>query len=245
MKFTINMTLNKVFEHFDHATPDYPGAIFYNIYNTYPYHYKIYFDGEGILKYHDMNYSINEVLKNSIIDVDIRKFVENIRNKSGVNVLFYGNNEILVFGDGEHLKFISLIYLNNDTICSDSDIDIYCNTNDISDIFDYISDCCVPSKRDEVYEFGIAAFNGSSIYTSYYDYLKKDIDINKNYNDDFASVYDKICDLVEKEEETSLILFYGEPGTGKTSVIKSLISKYPEKEFIFIDNSILAGAPTR
>ena len=49
--------------------------------------------------------------------------------------------------------------------------------------------------------------------------------------------------LIEKKNETGLVLMYGEPGTGKSSVIKNLISKYPETEFVFVDGSLLANVP--
>ena len=37
-------------------------------------------------------------------------------------------------------------------------------------------------------------------------------------------------------------MLYGEPGTGKSSLIKHLICKYPDKDFIFMDGTLLACA---
>jgi ATP-dependent 26S proteasome regulatory subunit len=41
------------------------------------------------------------------------------------------------------------------------------------------------------------------------------------------------------KNEAGIILLHGESGTGKTSYIKHLISKYQDKEFIFIQNDFV------
>ena len=64
------------------------------------------------------------------------------------------------------------------------------------------------------------------------------IDIDSNYNDDFKDV-----DInIQRSFETlgsGLILFYGVPGTGKTSYIKNLIAKHPDSNFIFVQNEFI------
>ena len=64
------------------------------------------------------------------------------------------------------------------------------------------------------------------------------IDINEFYNDDFANV-DKIITSSIPKSESGMILLHGEPGTGKTTYIKHLISKFKEKNFIFIQNDFV------
>ena len=64
------------------------------------------------------------------------------------------------------------------------------------------------------------------------------IDIKANYNDDFYAV-DKNITRSLKSSGSGLILLYGVPGTGKTTYIKNLISKYPKLNFIFVQNDFI------
>lgn len=64
------------------------------------------------------------------------------------------------------------------------------------------------------------------------------VDIHELYNDDFADV-DAIISQSLTKNEAGIVLLHGEPGTGKTSYIKHLISKFQEKEFIFIQNDLV------
>ena len=65
-----------------------------------------------------------------------------------------------------------------------------------------------------------------------------DCDISKNYNDDVP--YDKLYELVNSDEQ-ELILLHGEPGTGKTSLIKKLINDNPQLDFLYFDFNMLTS----
>jgi hypothetical protein len=64
------------------------------------------------------------------------------------------------------------------------------------------------------------------------------VDINELYNDDFAEIDSIISESMPKKE-AGIILLHGEPGTGKTSYIKHLISKFQDNDFIFIQNDFV------
>ena len=234
--------LFNAFEKFNSSTDDYLGVLFLNIFHKYPQPYLIFYDTdnklitnlaiEGIDIHKDISHKLNDIifLKNAI----------NASKKDNMLKVFsYSSNEWLI------------VYLNNDKpfliscttgteIVGEYFIRIF--TTDIKESFKYIKKWIKPFEEDVNIEFGITAVNpNNSLYTSWYDYTYKNIDINLNYNDDIP--YDKICKLIEDDNKSELILFYGEPGTGKTSLIKHLISKYPGKDFIFIDGALLANVP--
>ena len=77
-------------------------------------------------------------------------------------------------------------------------------------------------------------FNTEEVETS--DFIS--IDIRELYNDDFLEVDGLIGASIQKKE-SGMILLHGEPGTGKTTYIKHLISKFREKKFIFIQNDFV------
>ncbi|WP_192822228.1 AAA family ATPase [Rufibacter sp. LB8] len=64
------------------------------------------------------------------------------------------------------------------------------------------------------------------------------VDVAALYNDDFLEIHSLIEASLE-QEKSGLILLHGAPGTGKTSYIKSLISKHPNSTFIFIQNEFV------
>ncbi len=65
------------------------------------------------------------------------------------------------------------------------------------------------------------------------------INLNDNYNDDFTKVFETIQESISSKK-SGLILLYGEPGTGKTTYIKNLITKNHQKSnFIFVQNEFV------
>lgn len=73
-------------------------------------------------------------------------------------------------------------------------------------------------------------------YTSEKDIKPVLIDIDENYNDDFKKVYEDTIKFLS-ERSSGLILYWGIPGTGKTSLIRHLCSACP-KEYVIVPNSI-------
>ena len=76
----------------------------------------------------------------------------------------------------------------------------------------------------------------------YLDSIKMDekfehLDIDGNYNDDFAIVYDTLLENL-KSDKTGLYLLHGEHGTGKTTLIRHLITMV-NKKIIFIPNNLI------
>ncbi|HAS46592.1 MAG TPA: ATPase [Microscillaceae bacterium] len=64
------------------------------------------------------------------------------------------------------------------------------------------------------------------------------LDLAKMYNDDFLPINESILQALGTDR-AGLILLHGTPGTGKTSYIKSLITRFEDKNFIFIQNEFI------
>ncbi|SNR14697.1 AAA family ATPase [Tenacibaculum jejuense] len=64
------------------------------------------------------------------------------------------------------------------------------------------------------------------------------IDIDTNYNSDFKPEYYKITKAIQSKK-SGLILLYGKPGTGKTTLIKGIISENNKANFIFVQNEFV------
>lgn len=58
--------------------------------------------------------------------------------------------------------------------------------------------------------------------------------VNTHYNDDFE--YDKVTNFVQGQE-SGLIILHGDPGSGKTYILRNLAQTNPDKKFYFMDKS--------
>ena len=90
----------------------------------------------------------------------------------------------------------------------------------------------------------------NNVYTVAYEncfYLNKlptkdfsDLDILKNYNDDFLAENEIITNFVQTEDESGLIILHGDKGTGKSTYIRHLISTNPERKFVYIPANLVS-----
>lgn len=61
--------------------------------------------------------------------------------------------------------------------------------------------------------------------------------IEGNYNDDFYPIDEKVRETIHNDE-SSIIILHGKPGTGKTSYIRNLISENRDIMFYWVDSSM-------
>lgn len=62
-------------------------------------------------------------------------------------------------------------------------------------------------------------------------------EIDQLYNNDLLEKLQNINSFIENDK-TGLMLFHGDPGTGKTNFIKELIRNHPEESFIYIPSKL-------
>lgn len=90
----------------------------------------------------------------------------------------------------------------------------------------------------------------NNVYTVAYEngfYLNKlptkdytNLDIIRNYNDDFLAENESIKKFVEADDESGLLILHGGKGTGKSTYIRHLISSNPEKKFVYIPANLVS-----
>lgn len=242
MRDIIRTNIFKTFNDFSSHKDDYMGALFINIFNKLPKVYKVFFDNKNEIVYRksiqrfDYHKDVGVKLNDRTL---IEKSLDTEKENKDLIIFTYSAFEWLIIYDNEELN---CSFLMNITLGDDDPADYYKNvyTDNIEVSFNIIKNWIEKVEHKSNVEFGISAVDVSnSLYTTWYEYSNHEIDINKNYNEDLP--YDRICELIEKEDSPELMLFYGDPGTGKTSLIKHLISKYDEKAFVFIDGTLLAN----
>ena len=95
-----------------------------------------------------------------------------------------------------------------------------------------------PSNVMEKNHYKIAYIEDGMITTMTNEFDDWTTDIIHNYNDD-VPYYEINGEM--REEKTSLVLLYGKPGTGKSSLIKSIVNDNLDKEFIYVDSSLFTS----
>lgn len=71
-----------------------------------------------------------------------------------------------------------------------------------------------------------------------YEITVPDINLTLNYGVEFSKIHNVIVERLNKRDDKGIVLFHGEPGTGKTSYIKYLASLIKDKEILFIPPSM-------
>lgn len=96
-----------------------------------------------------------------------------------------------------------------------------------------VIDCIVTCEEEDVKYMQYVTSSGNGFSTMEMEVKKQDCNIESNYNDDFP--YNKIVSFIDGDE-SGLMILYGSPGTGKTSILRHLIYN-TDKTFVFLDSS--------
>lgn len=197
--------------------------LYYNVFNEWPYHEYLVTDEK--IKYSAQPFNDDDVDGEDFdIDIDYEEFHKKLTEIGYTRVeLDYDN-----------------VYVNQDKKIVLSFFDcVKCISSEknIKNELKRIQKCiklyeCKPEKI----EIGILCQRNGGFNIEETDLDIMDIDVDKTYNDDIP--VQAIDDFITKEK-TGLALFYGEPGTGKTTYIRNLIQKHTDKHFIILDSNLL------
>ena len=103
-----------------------------------------------------------------------------------------------------------------------------------------LNDSIVTIPMDDVQKnLGICTSGSYGLNLETVEVSPFECDIKANYNDDVP--YDKITELINSDRQ-QLILLHGEPGTGKTSLIRKLVYDNPDVQFVYFDFQLLTSA---
>ncbi|MBM3436331.1 MAG: AAA family ATPase [Bacteroidetes bacterium] len=172
------------------------------------------------------------------INIDCKKahkwFVETykdeIRNLYFDKRYFHGNRNA-EYSEIFYILFDDLIvHLDNDQ----SIVRFLFRRTDFSKIEKLISQIKKFRKRKTKFsQISLLVNTPHGIETRSLKITKPKLNIEDNYNDDFKEIHSAIFKRLTKKNDKGLILFFGRPGTGKTSYIRYLISSV-RKNVIFL-----------
>ena len=241
--------LFKVFQNWNDGISNYIGVIFTNIYKCIPKCYYVEYTKTNKLVIdhfinrrntddNDLDEYDDYICETHMIDD--RKTLHNFSNLNNVfEIVQYTPYEYIILG--KQIPFLTYICTSESEKSLSKYHIIYTeNTYGLDDLKELVSNMYISDKRAKETEFGIAAVgDGGTIYTTYYDFHHIDVNIEDNYNDDIP--FDRMVNILNNEDKASLMLFYGDPGTGKSTLIKYFIEKLQNKHFIFMDGTLLAN----
>lgn len=215
-------------------------GIYYELFGFIPTHsYKVNVD-----KIEDMS-----LMKNKSDDQkDIHSDYEYVLSKKNNNGLaldqVYLHDELMKLDPTFELYYIDYIYImisiTNKIIVLIYESGIIIYSSELSqEKLNEFKDClkvydCGPKKVN----IGILTQSTGSFDVTNKAIKIVNIDVDKTYNDDLP--VDKINELL-RGNESSLLMFYGEPGTGKTTFIRYLIQENQDTRFIILDANLLVN----
>lgn len=234
----LRQSAKNVFKDFNTENYELDSVTFLKIYDELPEIYRIYFNNKGKLTYSrliDYEYD-NRKSKIATIFVDTYKLCKTLMENKDI-VVFNNTYTYTYFLHKDFMLAANGVYNEYNLILT-----VLVRPGTIESVFKFFEANTVSYRERTKASYGVARIDPSSGELETYNYPidKKLYKYDpKNYNDDFQEVYERICSLIEKDKDPSLMLFYGKPGTGKTSIIKSIIAKYKTKSFVLIDGYML------
>jgi hypothetical protein len=143
--------------------------------------------------------------------------------------------QYLFKSEEKHLLFYIILSYNTLTV------DTYYNAADLELEQEVISFNLLMREKfgtDQAPSFKVLTYESDRFKTEYVKSEFEMVKLEELYNDDFLEI-NSIIEKSLNKKKSGLILLHGAPGTGKTSYVKNLISKFKDETFIFIQNEFV------
>jgi energy-coupling factor transporter ATP-binding protein EcfA2 len=182
-------------------------------------------------------YSTNSFYHESIKEYFIEKNFEVIASNFSTNKR---DEESLAFLFIDRKKHIA-IRLNGSQEKKNNlyqfDVMFNCKLGDINDLFNWEEIKTYERKKKKA-SINLIKSEMGHLDTQEYDIFIPDINLTLNYGESFVKIHNYIISRLNKDKDKGIVLFHGDPGTGKTSYIKYLTKLIKEKEILFIPPSM-------
>lgn len=161
-----------------------------------------------------------------------------IKTLANVNRKDQKNEEILLVNEEERIM-IECIYDTKSDDNESLEISVYYNSLDILDVDIKIVDEIRQKYTKKEKRCDIKLLKSENGYLDTEDFMLNipEVDIELNYGKKFRKIHDVIVKRLNTKNDSGIILFHGDPGTGKTTYIKLLTSLVTSKDVIFVPPS--------
>lgn len=164
--------------------------------------------------------------------VDLVPTVDNLLSAFGAIKFQLHEHQLFIVGE----RIVFRIGIDSSNYGAIDYISIATNREDLELIGDLIrGSLVIKNVINDENSYRIAYRGQYSIDTNVYKFNDWKSNIKTNYNDDVP--YAEMNSII-RADKAGLIMLYGKPGTGKTSIVKSLINDNRETNFIFVDTSV-------
>ena len=107
-------------------------------------------------------------------------------------------------------------------------------TAEVLGVIQFFKDHLTPKVKGNSRISLITKDSQEGLTTTEFKLPTKPLDLSLNYGDKFPPVFDSIIKRLNTDQDKGIVLFHGDPGCGKTHLIRYITSMIKSKEVIFI-----------
>ena len=183
-----------------------------------------------------------ELIKHLFTNITrVRRYEEcNIKERTEVEISLSQVEKELLNEVRSNEKYLTIAADNKVVVIKTNGMSIYHygeETEDLKKLAESIHKALPKKQKDKkIPKINLIKFSQGDYYTVERDIRPTNINLEENYNDDFKPVYKDIKSFLEKRC-SGLVLLHGDAGTGKTSLIRHLITNV-DRDYVIVPNSI-------